>query len=159
MSEFKLVINDGKSGKSYQKIITGSEADVFIGLKIGGKIHGDLFGLRGYELEVRGGSDLAGFPMRFDIDGSIRKKPYVSQGPGARRLKKGEKARKTVVGNIISTSIRQVNLKIVNYGQKPVEESLGIKPKEEIPKEEKKESKEHKKEVKEERIETKEVSQ
>ena len=163
MSEFKLVINDGKSGRSYQKIITGNEADIFIGLKIGTKIHGDLFGLRGYELEVRGGSDLAGFPMRSDIDGSIRKKPYVSHGQGVRWLKKGEKARKNVVGNVIGINIKQINLKITNYGQKSLEESLGIQPKEEKPKEEKpkkekKESKEHK-EVKKEIIEAKKVSQ
>ena len=91
MPEVKVVINDTKSGKSYQKVVPENEAQSFVGLKIGSKLSGDKLGLNGYDLEIRGGSDNAGFPMRFDIDGFGRKKPYVSQGPGVRGLKKGQR--------------------------------------------------------------------
>lgn len=150
MTEFKIVINDVKKGKSYQKIVTGNESEIFIGMKIGSKISGDIFGFKGYEFEVRGGSDNAGFPMRFDIEGIGRRRPYVSQGPGVRGLKHGQKTRKTIIGNTISQTIKQINLKIINYGQKPVEEVLGVQPKEE-PKEEKK----HKEDKKESKVEHK----
>ena len=151
MAEFKLVINDVKKGRSYQKVVTGAETDVFKGLKIGSKLKGDSFGLKGYELEVRGGSDSAGFPMRFDVDGILRRKPYVSRGPGVRGLKKGEKTRKTMAGNTLTENIKQINLKVIMYGSKSIEEIFGVKTEEakvEAPKEEIKETKKehHKKE-------------
>lgn len=130
MVELKVVINDTKTGKSYQKVISENEAHIFSGLKIKNKVSGNSLGLDGYELEIRGGSDNAGFPMRFDIDGFGRKKPYVSQGPGVRGLKHGQKTRKTVIGNTVSNSLHQINLKIVKHGSKSVEDCLGIKPKE-----------------------------
>ena len=139
MAEFKLVINDVKKGRSYQKVVTGVESDVFKGLKIGSKLKGDSFGLKGYELEVRGGSDSAGFPMRFDVDGILRRKPYVSRGPGVRGLKKGEKTRKTMAGNTLTENIKQINLKVIMYGSKSIEEIFGVKTEEakvEAPKEE-----------------------
>lgn len=130
MPELKIVINDVKTGKSFQKVISETEANSLIGQKIGQKISGDSIGLHEYELEVRGGSDYAGFPMRFDVEGLGRKKPYLSRGPGVRGLKKGQKTRKSVIGNTITNTLAQVNLKIIKYGTKTVEECLGIKPKE-----------------------------
>jgi small subunit ribosomal protein S6e len=130
MPEVKVVINDTKSGKSYQKVVPENEAQSLVGLKIGSKLSGDKLGLDGYELEIRGGSDNAGFPMRFDIDGFGRKKPYVSQGPGVRGLKKGQKTRKTVIGNTLSNTLHQINMKVIKYGSRSIEDCLGIKPKE-----------------------------
>ena len=54
MPEFKLVINDVKSGKSYQKAVTGDESDVFKRTKIGSIISGDTFGFNGFEFEITG---------------------------------------------------------------------------------------------------------
>ncbi|MEK6974147.1 MAG: S6e family ribosomal protein [Nanoarchaeota archaeon] len=130
MAELKIVINDVKTGKTYAKVVPESDANNLYGLKIGQKVSGGFIGLNDYELELRGGSDDAGFPMRFDIEGSARKRPYVSHGPGVRGLKHGQKTRKTMMGNTINSSVHSVNLKITKYGSKSVEDSLGIKPKE-----------------------------
>lgn len=125
MPDFKLVVNDPKTAKSYQKIVTGNEADTFRGTKIKSKISGDLIGLKDYELEITGGSDSSGFPMRSDIDGILRKRPFVSKGPGVKGLKRGEKIRKTVAGNAISHLTSQINLKILKHGSKPLDEIFG----------------------------------
>jgi len=136
MPEFKLTINDTKSGKSYKKIVSANEADAFKRTKLKSKVNGNEIGFSGYEFEITGGSDTAGFPMRYDIEGFGRKRPLITRGPGVRRLKKGEKARKTVVGNTLSHTISQINLKVIKYGSKSIPEILGIK---EVPKEETKE--------------------
>lgn len=134
MPDFKLVISDPKTAKSYQKVVTGNEADVFRGTKIKSKINGDSIGLKDYELEITGGSDNAGFPLRFDIEGILRKKPFINRGPGIRGLKKGEKTRKTVAGNTISHLTSQINIKVIKHGPKSLEEIFGKtqKPKEEV---------------------------
>ena len=126
MPEFKLVINDVKAGKSYQKVVSGEAADVFKRTKIGSVISGSNLGFPGYEFEIRGGSDNCGFPMRADIDGIGRRRPLVVKSIGVRVKGKGIKKRKTLVGNTLSHLISQINLKTTKYGQKPITEILGI---------------------------------
>ena len=115
MPEFKLTINDVKTGKSYKKVVSGAEADAFKRKKISDKVEGEGIGLKGYELQITGGSDNAGFPMRFDIGGIGRKRPFVTGGVGAKVKRKGVRARKTVAGNQLSHTITQINLKVTKY--------------------------------------------
>ncbi len=136
MPEFKVVINDVKSGKSYQKVISGNDADAFKRGKIKSTVNGNELGFKGYEFQITGGSDSAGFPMRFDVEGMGRKKPLITHGPGAKHIKGGIKRRKTVVGNTLSHTIAQINMKVTKYGDKSLPDILGITPKEEAVKEE-----------------------
>lgn len=130
MAEVKVVINDAKTGKSYQKPFPQEQ---FLGLKLKDKLNGEALGLEGYELQVTGGSDEAGFPMRADIQGTARKKALLSSGTGVKKTiagHKGIRVRKSVRGNTFSNKTAQVNVKVVKYGPKPIEESLGLQPKE-----------------------------
>lgn len=157
MPEFKIVIADPKTGKSYQKALSEQDSEKLIGLKIKSKVDGALVGLSGYELEITGGSDYCGFAMRSDLDSSGRKKMILKKGTGF-RIKKHAKQhsqfhyhlmkRKTVRGNTISHRTSQINLKILKYGSKRIEEVFKAeekakgkpaeeKPTEEKPKEEK----------------------
>jgi small subunit ribosomal protein S6e len=68
----------------------------------------------------------------------------LSGPPGFHPRKKGERRRKTVRGNTISEDIVQINTKIVKKGEKPLEELIPVKPKEEK-KEEAKQKAEEKK--------------
>ncbi len=98
---------------SFQIVIGGDIAKKFIGLKIGDRIDGRIIGLKGVMLEIRGGSDLAGFPMRIDISGSIKKYVLLSKGPGFRAKEEGERRRKLVRGNTISDDIVQINAVVI----------------------------------------------
>lgn len=98
---------------TFQIRIPEDVASKLIGLKIGDKIDGKLLGFPGIELEITGGSDLAGFPMRSDIEGTIKKYLLLSSGPGFNPNKKGERRRKLIRGNTISPDIVQVNTVIV----------------------------------------------
>lgn len=136
MANFKIVISDPKTKKAYQKEVDQS-ASGLIGRKIGDVVDGSFLGLPGYKLEITGGSDNQGFPMRKDVEGTARKKIILSQPPGFHPERKGQRKRKSVRGNTISAEISQVNTKVVEYGKKPLSELLGgvkKKPKEELEK-------------------------
>jgi small subunit ribosomal protein S6e len=129
MAEIKLNIGDPKSKRTITKAITDYETDVFMNKKIGDKVHGDSFGLSGYEFEITGGSDNAGFPMRKDVKGIMRKKILIVGGVGLRSNLKGRKVRKSVAGNTVYAKTAQINLKVLKHGSAPLF----------VPKEEKKE--------------------
>lgn len=136
---FRIVISEPKSKKAWQV-----EKDVpsLIGKKIGEKFDGSLIGLSGFTLQITGGSDKEGFPMRPDLGGISRKKALLTKGIGFRGVKKirkvkhkvkGMRKRKYIRGNTISDAIIQVNCKVVE-GEGNIPMILGIKPKEEAPK-------------------------
>jgi small subunit ribosomal protein S6e len=114
-----------KTGKSYLIDITEEKKSALIGKKIGDKISGDFLGLKNYILEIRGGSDNSGFPMHPKYEGMVKIRPLLTYGIGMREKKKGLRRRKTVRGNTISEEIAQVNLKVVQEGEKSIEELLG----------------------------------
>ncbi len=123
---FRIVISDPKTRKSWQ-----IEKDVpsLLGMKVSDKFDGSIIGLSGFTLQITGGSDKDGFPMRPDLPSVVRKKVLLSKGPGFRSTVKGLRKRKYVRGNTISDSIMQVNLKVVE-GEGDIPLILGIQPKE-----------------------------
>lgn len=134
MAQIKLNIGDPKSKKTLSKEVKDQDAERFFGKKIGDKISGELIELPGYEFEITGGSDFAGFPMRRDVSGTQRKKVLIVSGVGIRKNRKGRRARITVAGNTVFDKTAQVNLKVVKSGKTPLFEEE--KPAEEAPKEE-----------------------
>lgn len=125
MVEFKAVINDAKTGKSYQVTVSGHHANSLIGRKIGEVIDGIFVGLPGYKLTITGGSDKDGFPMRKDIPGVRRVRVLLSAGSiGFKSGEKGVRKRKSVRGNTISPEIVQINMRVVSKGAKPIEDLI-----------------------------------
>jgi len=116
------VIADPKTGNCFQKELDKAKEAQLIGKKIGETFDGGIVGLPGYTLEISGGSDKDGFPMRPEISGTRRVTAFISSGAGIRRVRKGLRRKKTVVGNTVSAQIVQVNTKIKEFGQKPLEE-------------------------------------
>lgn len=119
MASFKVVIGT-KEGKCLQKEIAEADANTFLGKKVGDKIAGETMGFTGYEFEITGGSDYAGFPMRKDIPGVGRKKILAVECIGLKKSTKGTRIRKTVCGNTIHPKIAQINLKITKAGATPL---------------------------------------
>lgn len=116
-------INDPKTGKTYKK---EADAQIYLGKKIGDTVNGDLLGLKGYELQITGGSDKSGFPMRRDLVSLGRKRPLVVSGVGASPKEKGVKQRKSVHGNHVDENIAQLNLKITKVGKESIEKAFGL---------------------------------
>ena len=124
MVEFKAVIADPKTGKTYQAVVSGHHANSLIGKKIGDEFDGIFVSLPGYKLELTGGSDKDGFPMRKDIHGMKRRKVLLSESIGFKANLQGMRKRKSICGDTISPDIVQVNMKITSYGAKSISDAL-----------------------------------
>jgi len=116
-----LVISDPKTRKAYN---VNTEKPVFIGKKIGDEVDLSAVGLPGYKGVISGGSDKDGFPMKPTLPGTARKMLFMAGGVGYRPRGKGIRKRKRVRGNTIAEDIHQVNIKVTQYGDRPLEELL-----------------------------------
>ncbi len=125
MANFKIVLADPKTRLTYQKEVE-QKASGLIGKKLGDVVDGGSLGLGGYKLELTGGSDKDGFPMRKDVDGAAKKHLLLSAGPGFRSDHPGLRKRKSIRGNTISDAIIQVNTKVLQTGTKTIAESWNV---------------------------------
>jgi len=143
MAKFKIVLSDPETGKAQKIELEEAKAVPLIGRRIGEIIDGTILGLSGYKIQITGGTDKDGFPMRPDIHGGVRRRVIVSSGPGFKPKRKGERRRKMLRGNVITEEIVQINMKIVEKPKTKArkEETEGkekTEEKKEMPKEEKK---------------------
>ena len=130
---FKINIAE-QSGKTFH-LESGSES--FVGKELHGKISGKEFlqDLDGYEFEITGTSDKARFTSLKEVEGVGLKKVLLSYEKGMKKRPKREgkikrsknkpkglRLRKTVRGKVISQDIVQINLKILNKGNKKLAE-------------------------------------
>lgn len=126
-----MIMADVKTGKSYKIEIAKDKEVEFIGKKIGEKIDGGLIGAAGYELELTGGSDSSGFPMREDVSGQRKLKVLLTKGVGYRSKEKGIRKKKVVRGNTYSSLIIQINAKVSKEGPVPLDQLFKTEKKEE----------------------------
>ena len=130
---FKINIAE-KNGKTFH---LESDSEEFVGKELHNKIEGkDISGdLSGYEFEITGASDNAGFTSHEKVEGTALKKLLLTYGKGLHKrprregkrkvsnfTPKGLRLRKTVRGKVISPSIVQINLKIIKEGGKKLSE-------------------------------------
>src|SRR3989339_506684 len=118
----RLVISDPKTGKSYQTELSNDKEPIIVGKKIGETIDGGAVGAPGYMLELTGGSDTSGFPMRKDSSGTKKSHPLLTDGVGFHAESKGERRRKTVRGNSFSSEIMQINSIVKQSGATPLDQ-------------------------------------
>jgi small subunit ribosomal protein S6e len=109
MASFKVIIADPKTRKSQTVEIKDQQASPLVGIRLGEEIDGSLLGIQG-RVRITGGSDKAGFPMRWDISGGVKKYVLMTGGVGFRKGSgNGQKRRKLVRGSIITEEIYQLN--------------------------------------------------
>lgn len=124
MAEFKCVVNDPQSTKSYAVPVKGHHANALVGKKIGDEIDGLYVKLPGYKVQITGGSDKEGFLMRKDLPGIQRRRILAVKGLGFHPARNGLRKRKSMRGNTITLDIIQVNLKVIKSGPKPIPDML-----------------------------------
>lgn len=110
-------INIGNKGKSWR---FETDTEYLLGKKIGEVLPGkELKGeLEGYDLEITGTSDKAGFPGYKDMDNTTLNKKLLTLGFGMRTSRpRGLRLRKRLRGAIISEDISQINMKITKIGK------------------------------------------
>jgi len=126
---FKINIAE-KNGKTYH---LETESEELMGKELHDKIEGkDISAnLNGYEFDITGTSDSAGFTSLEGVEGAGLKRVLLSYGKGMHKRSKREgkrpvsnfkpkglRMRKTVRGKVISPAIVQINLKILKEGNK-----------------------------------------
>jgi len=128
MAKFKVIVSD-PSAKSKVVELEGARAVPLIGKRIGETVDGTVLGMSGVKLQITGGSDKDGFPMRPSIHGGVRISVVLSESIGFHAKRKGERQRKTVRGNVITEEIVQVNMKISEKAKKAEKTKKTKKPK------------------------------
>lgn len=116
---FKLNISE--KGKAWK---VETESEFLVGKSVGDKIQGKEIKpeLEGYEFQITGGSDMAGFPLAKEVPGLALKSLLLTKGFGMRDNEEGVRRRKTVRGNTISAAVSQINLNVVKQGAKSLKE-------------------------------------
>ena len=125
MADFTVVVADPEEGAAHQRAVEGQDANRFIGRSIGEEVDGSAVGLDGYTVEITGGSDTAGRPMREDVAGSALTSILVDGGTGYKPTREGERKRVTVRGREVGEETRQINAAIADRGDQSVAELLG----------------------------------
>ncbi|WP_331235094.1 30S ribosomal protein S6e [Natronorarus salvus] len=124
MADFTVVVSDPEDGQSYQVEVDGQDANRFLGVSIGEEVDGSAVGLSGFTLEVTGGSDNAGRPLRSDVSGPNLKEVLLTGGTGYKPSRDGERKRVTVRGRELSDEVAQINVKVTGQGEGSVAEHL-----------------------------------
>jgi len=124
MAAFTVAVSDPESGETHQIDVADQDANRFVGREIGDEVDGTAVGLEGYTLEITGGSDDAGRPMRGDVAGTTLAELLLEGGTGYHPRRDGERKRVTVRGREVGEATRQINAAIVERGDADVDELL-----------------------------------
>jgi small subunit ribosomal protein S6e len=126
MPTFQVVVGGPESGDSYAFDVDGQAANRFIGRELGAEVDGSAVGLDGYTLELTGGSDDAGRPMREDVAGSnLTEIMLAERSTGYHPDRDGERRRVTVRGREITEDVVQINATVSETGPDPIPVTLG----------------------------------
>lgn len=121
MAKFKIIVSDPGDGTSKVVELGETRAMPLIGRRIGEIVDGSIVDVPGQKVQIMGGSDKDGFPMRPSVHGGVRRRIILSGGVGFNPQNGGARERKTVRGNVITDEIVQINLKITEKTKKPKE--------------------------------------
>lgn len=108
-----LIVSDPQTGTSQRIELEETRISPLIGKRIGDVFDGIIADLTGYKLELTGGTDKDGIPMRPDVHGSGKARIILSGGVGYKPKKKGERKRIVVRGNIVTSDTTYLNFKII----------------------------------------------
>jgi small subunit ribosomal protein S6e len=136
MAKFKIIVSDPEEGTSKVVELEETRAMPLIGKRIGEVIDGSVVDLPGHKIQVTGGSDKDGFPMRPNVHGGVRRRIILSGGVGFNPTNEGMRKRKTIRGDVITDEIVQINSKVVEKAKKAKESKKTKEKKAELPKEE-----------------------
>ncbi|MFQ6053748.1 MAG: 30S ribosomal protein S6e [Candidatus Bathyarchaeia archaeon] len=108
-----LIVSDPETGTSRKVEIEDARMSSLIGRRIGEVLDGSIANLPGHKIQLTGGTDKDGIPMRPDIHGGVKAGYILSGGVGFKPKNPGERRRKIVRGNTVTAETIYLNFKIV----------------------------------------------
>jgi small subunit ribosomal protein S6e len=96
-----------------------SDNEDLVGVLIGDIVKGEQISpeLEGYDLELKGTSDKAGFPGFKEHKGPNLRKVLLKRGKGMKDKREGVRIRKTIRGNEVSLDTVQLNFQVIKEGK------------------------------------------
>jgi len=122
MVELKIVVSDPKTGRAFNVDASGGAAGAIVGKHIGDEIDAGVLGLAGYKIQITGASDRTGIPAKKSLPGAGRKRLLMTEGVGFHPKMDGERRRKTIRSNEITSDFVQINARVTTYGDKTLDE-------------------------------------
>src|SRR4030043_346954 len=95
MAKFKVIVSDPETGTSKVVELAEARASPLIGKRIGEIMDGAVVDLPGHKIQITGGSDKDGFPMRPSVHGGVRRSIVLSGGVGVNPTNEGKRRRQT----------------------------------------------------------------
>src|SRR4030042_1208489 len=80
MAKFKVIVSDPETGTSKVVELAEARASPLIGKRIGEIMDGAVVDLPGHKIQITGGSDKDGFPMRPSVHGGVRRSIVLRGG-------------------------------------------------------------------------------
>jgi len=121
-----LNIADPETGTNEKVELENARMAPLVGRRIGEVIEGTVADLAGYRLQLTGGTDKDGIPMRPDVHGGVKARIVLSGGVGYKPKNKGGRKRVVVRGNTVTTETTFLNFKII---EKPKGQKKKTEPK------------------------------
>lgn len=129
MSEMPvLIVSDPETGRSQKVEIEDARMSPLIGRRIGEVLDGAAANLPGHKIQLTGGCDKDGIPMRPDVHGGVKTRIILSGGVGFKPRNRGERRRKIVRGNTVTADTIYLNFKIVEKPKRRSKRSKKKKP-------------------------------
>lgn len=113
MAKITLNVSDPKAKSTRSVPLEGVRAQPLVGKGIGESVDGRLLNIGTVMLKITGGTDRDGIPMRWDIQGTAKKRALLTKGVGFRSKVDGERRRKLVRGRTVGEETMQVNSVVV----------------------------------------------
>jgi len=108
-----LIVSDPDTGRSQKVELEDTRMSPLIGRRIGEVLDGSVANLPGHRIQLTGGCDKDGIPMRPDVHGGVKTRILLSGGVGYKPRNPGERKRVTVRGNTVTADTAFLNFKIV----------------------------------------------
>jgi small subunit ribosomal protein S6e len=124
-----LNIADPETGTNEKVELENARMAPLVGRRIGEVIEGTVADLAGYRLQLTGGTDKDGIPMRPDVHGGVKARIVLSGGVGYKPKNKGERKRVVVRGNTVTTETTFLNFKIIEKPKGQKKKKAEPKPK------------------------------
>lgn len=108
-----LIVSDPEKGTAQKVELEDARMTPLLGRRIGEVLDGSVANLKGHRIQLTGGCDKDGIPMRPDVHGGVKARVVISGGVGYKPKNPGERRRVTVRGNTVTTDTTFLNFKIV----------------------------------------------
>jgi len=109
-----LIVSDPETGDTQKVEIEDARMNAIVGRRIGEVMDGTVANLSGHRIELTGGCDKDGIPMRPDVHGGVKARIILSGGVGYKPKNPGERRRVVVRGNTVTADTIFLNFKIVD---------------------------------------------